>query len=333
MARYLDSRADLTFKRVFADHPDLLIDFLNAVMPFEQGCHIASVEYLPSELLPDHEDRKYSIVDIRCRDNRHNQFIIEMQMFWYEAFMKRLVFNAGKAFVKQLDAGKKYHALKPVYTLAILNEDFDGETDEFYHHFQIINRLNTDEVIPGLEFVLIELAKFRPENASDRKLMVLWLRFLKEVNESMDELPPEMQENENIKKAAELCRQAAFTPEELAGYEKFWDVVSSNISMIEDAKIAGQAIGREIGQAIGQAIGHAIGHAEGHAKGHAEGRAERDAEVAKLEEERSKLEQERAERDAEVVKLEQERAEERAKFEKDLKAALAQIEELKNRQQ
>jgi len=272
MARYLDSRADLTFKRVFADHPDLLIDFLNAVMPFEKGCHIASVEYLPAELLPDHEDRKYSIVDIRCVDNHRNQFIIEMQMFWHEAFMRRLVFNAGKAFVKQLDAGKKYRALKPVYTLAILNENFDGMTDEFYHHFQIINRLNTNEVIPGLEFVLIELPKFRPENASDRKLMVLWLRFLKEVNESMDELPPEMQENEKIKKAAELCRQAAFTPAQLAGYDKFWDIVGSEISRLEDAKMEGRT----------------------------EGRAERDGEVAKLE--------------------------------KDLKAALAQIEELKKQQ-
>jgi hypothetical protein len=34
MARYLDPRNDLTFKRVFGEHPELLISFLNAVMPF-----------------------------------------------------------------------------------------------------------------------------------------------------------------------------------------------------------------------------------------------------------------------------------------------------------
>ena len=37
MARYLNPKNDLTFMRIFADHPNLLIKFLNAVMPFEPG--------------------------------------------------------------------------------------------------------------------------------------------------------------------------------------------------------------------------------------------------------------------------------------------------------
>ena len=32
MALYLDPKNDLTFKRIFGEHPDLLIDFLNALM-------------------------------------------------------------------------------------------------------------------------------------------------------------------------------------------------------------------------------------------------------------------------------------------------------------
>ena len=35
MSRYLNPKADLTFKRIFADHPALLIQFLNAVMPYD----------------------------------------------------------------------------------------------------------------------------------------------------------------------------------------------------------------------------------------------------------------------------------------------------------
>jgi len=249
MARYLDSRADLTFKRVFADHPDLLIDFLNAVMPLETTCFIVSLEYLPSEMLPDHEDRKYSIVDVRCKDNYGRQFIIEMQMFWHGAFMQRLVFNAGKAYIKQLDAGQDYSILKPVYTLAILNEKYDHKTERYYHHHQIINRENTDEVIPGLEFVLVELPKFRPEKVSERKLMILWLRYLNEVNEKMTELPPELKENEKIRRAAELCEQAAFTPEQLAAYERFWDMVRTNSTLVNGYKQDGIKIGRAERQA------------------------------------------------------------------------------------
>jgi predicted transposase/invertase (TIGR01784 family) len=147
----------LTFKRIFAEHPDLLINFLNAVMPFEADRHILSIEYLPADLVPDNPGKKYSIVDVRCKDKAGRIFIIEMQMLWNEAFFNRIVFNAGKAYVKQLERGDEYHLLQPVYTLALLDENFDHKSDRFYHHFQIVNRENTEEIIPGLEFVLVEL--------------------------------------------------------------------------------------------------------------------------------------------------------------------------------
>jgi predicted transposase/invertase (TIGR01784 family) len=246
MARYLDPKNDLTFKRIFGEHPELLIKFLNAVMPFEQDRYIETIEYLPTELVPDNPLRKDSIVDVRCRDNRKRQFIIEVQMYWYEAFMNRIVFNAGKAYVKQLGVGKEYHLLQPVYTLSILNKNFDHKSDRFYHHYQIVNRENTEEVIPGLEFVIVELTdKFRPETMSDRKLAVLWLRFLKEVNEEMHSLPSEMEENEDIRFAAELCEVGAFTEAELAAYDKFWDVVRTEASALHDAREEGRAEGEQ----------------------------------------------------------------------------------------
>jgi predicted transposase/invertase (TIGR01784 family) len=224
MARYLNPKNDLTFKLIFGGHPHLLINFLNAVMPFEPGRRIETVEYLPSDLPPDNPTRKYTIVDVRCRDNYERVFIVEMQMYWDAAFYNRLVYNAGKAYVRQLGKGEWYDKLKPVYTLALLNENFDNKTEQFYHHFQILNNENTDEIIEGLEFVLVELIKFRPETISDRKLMVLWLRFLKEVNENMKEMPPELLENEYIRQAVELCEEGAYTPEKLAAYEKMLSV-------------------------------------------------------------------------------------------------------------
>ena len=226
MARYLDPKVDLTFKKIFGQHPDLLINFLNAVMPFEQNRYIETVEYLPSELIPDNPLRKYSIVDVRCTDNHKRQFIIEMQSDWEEAFMSRILFNAGKAYVRQLDKGRKYNLLQPVYTLVILNDSFDHKTGQYYHHYRIVNIENSDEIIEGLEFVLIEIPKFRPETVEDRKRAVLWLRFLKEVGEDMKALPPEMQENEYIRTAAALCEESAFTPEELAAYDGYWDWIS-----------------------------------------------------------------------------------------------------------
>ena len=277
MARYLDPKADLTFKRIFSQHPKLLISFLNAVLPFEPDRFIEEVEYLPSEMVPDSPGRKYSIVDVRCKDNSKRQFIVEMQATWEEGFMSRILFNAGKAYVQQLDKGQKYELLQPVYTLAILSRNFDHESDRFFHHYKIINVENTDAVIEGLEFVLVELTeKFRPETMTDRRLAVLWLRFLKEVGEKMYSLPPEMQENEDIRLAAELCEVGGFTPVEMAAYEKYWDMVSTELTALSGASKRGlkegKAIGLEEGKAIGLEEGKAIGLEEGKTIGLEEGK-------------------------------------------------------------
>ncbi|MDR1154764.1 MAG: Rpn family recombination-promoting nuclease/putative transposase, partial [Bacteroidales bacterium] len=86
MARYLDPKNDLPFKRIFGEHPDLLKSFLNALMPLEENQQIETLEYLPAEQVPENPGSKNSIVDVRCRDNRGRQFIVEMQMHWNNAF-------------------------------------------------------------------------------------------------------------------------------------------------------------------------------------------------------------------------------------------------------
>ena len=51
---YLDPKADLTFKRVFGEHSDLVISLLNALLPFQtKEEEIQSVEYLIPEMVPD----------------------------------------------------------------------------------------------------------------------------------------------------------------------------------------------------------------------------------------------------------------------------------------
>ena len=238
MSRYLDPKNDLIFKRIFGENPDLLLNFLNALMPLPADCQIEELNYLPAEQVPDTPVKKDSIVDVKCKDNNGRVFIVEMQMYWFEAFTNRVIFNAGKAYVRQLDKGNDYDLLHPVYSLAILNENFDDKTEQFYHHYSIVNRENTDEVMEGLEFVLVELKKFKPETWSERRMAVLWLRFLKEVNERMSTLPAELKDDNLINKAAELCEKAALTEAQLAVYDAYWDQVSLQKSVRGEAKRA-----------------------------------------------------------------------------------------------
>ena len=148
--KYLDPKADLTFKKVFGEHPDLVISLLNALLPFDKPEEeVQNVEYLSPEMVPDTPVRKNSIVDVRCKDARGRQFIVEMQMVWSKEFQNRVLFNASKAYVRQLKKGYDYELLQPVYSLNLVNDIFEPELKNYYHYYRLVHSEHTDKVIDG----------------------------------------------------------------------------------------------------------------------------------------------------------------------------------------
>lgn len=246
--RYLNPKADLTFKKVFGEHPDLVASFLNALLPFDSPEErIEHVEYLPSELVPQTPLRKNSIVDVRCKDKRGRQFIVEMQMVWSSEFKQRVLFNASKAYVRQIAGGEDYELLQPVYSLNLVNDIFEPELEGYYHNYRIVHVEHSDRIIEGLHFVFVELPKFTPQTYKEKKMHVLWLRYLTEIDEKTREVPQELLDNPDIKKAVAQLEESAFTDAQLRGYEKFWDTVSVEKTLINSAERKGHAEGRAEG--------------------------------------------------------------------------------------
>ena len=231
--KYLDPKADLTFKKVFGNHPDLLISLLNALLPLKRNQQIKSIEYLPAELVPVDPLHKDTIVDVRCKDIEGRQFVVEMQMAWTDAFKQRVLFNASKAYVSQAEMGYKYEDLQPVYSLNLVNEIFEKDMKEYKHNYRIVHDKRTKKVIEGLCFTFIELPKFKPHTMKEKRMTVLWLRFLTEINDKTQEVPAELLENPEISKALEEVKISAFTDEELRAYDKFWDRVSSEKTLMD----------------------------------------------------------------------------------------------------
>lgn len=280
--RYLDPRNDLTFKKVFGEHPDLLISFLNALMPFaSEDDYIESVEYLPAEIVPETPFSKDSIVDVRCFDKQGRQFIVEMQMYWTDDFLQRVLFNSSKAYVRQLDRGRRYSDLQPVYSLSLVNDVFRTElkdAENCYHHYSIVDVYETNEHLKGMEFVFVELPKFKPKNFRDKKMVVLWLRYLTEVKDQTESVPKELLDNRYTKKALQLLEEASYSKSELYAYDRYWDAVSTHRTLLYGETKKARERGFAQGHAEGLAQGHAEGHAEGLAQGHAEGLAQGHAE-------------------------------------------------------
>ena len=246
MAKYLDPKVDFLFKKIFGENKDLLISFLNSFLPLEDEQEVVEIEYLSPELVPSTPLGKNSVVDVRCTDNYGRAFIVEMQSEWTNIFRKRLIINGSKAIVKQLDKkleedkAKQFQDLQTVYVLAAVNSVFSDGRD-WYHILKIMNPKNPNVVLEGLEFILLELPKFTNETWSlaQKKLAILWMRFLREIDGYIDELPKDLASNELISSAIQKCEEAALTPQERERYERsqeqaMWD---RSIKGLEDAVV------------------------------------------------------------------------------------------------
>ena len=241
MAHYLDPKNDLTFKRVFGEHKHLCMSLINSMLPLEKP--IVSIEYQTGELIPAlTEVLRHTIVDVRCTDADNRQFIVEMQLYWSESFKSRVLLNASKAYVMQLDKAENFELLQPVYALNFVNDSFEKSPEmanEYYHYYKIVNIRNTEKQIEGLEFLFVELPKFKPQNRAEKKLHELWLRFLTEINENTKEVPKELFDNEFTREAVDYMEKAAYTKEQLAAYDRWKIAAMTERSALKDARKEG----------------------------------------------------------------------------------------------
>ena len=99
--------------------------------------------------------------------------------------------------------------------------------------------------------------------------MVLWLRFLTEINSNTKEIPVDLLNDPEIGKAVEELEISGFTDAELRAYDKFWDSVSVERTLLDDRYQKGKEEGR------------AEGKEEGRAEGRAEGMSQRSLEIAR----------------------------------------------------
>ncbi len=254
--KYLDPKNDLIFKKIFGEHPDILRSFLNSMLPLPEGQQIVDLEYLSPEMVPETFLEKFTSVDVRCKDNHGRQFLVEMQMNWTTAFKQRVLFNASRAYVTQSEKGIAFRSLKPVYALNLINTIYLPQSPDYYHHYAVVHLKDSNEQLHGLEFVFIELEKFKPQNIAEKKLQILWLRFMTEINENTEEIDPELLRQPEIQKALTYVREASLTKDEKVLYEKNWDRISSEKTLlsaaIEDGWVKGKEEGREEGREEGK---------------------------------------------------------------------------------
>ena len=156
--------------------------------------------------------------------------------------------------------------LQPVYSLNLVNEIFIKEyPDEFIHNYNVVHELHSNEIIDGLHFTFVELPKFQAHSIKEKKMAVLWLRFLTEIDEQTKEVPQELLDNPETSKALKTVEESAMSKDELLAYEDFWDKLGAERLLFVDSNRRSMEEGREEGRKDGREEGRKEGLKEGRA--------------------------------------------------------------------
>ena len=73
--------------------------------------------------------------------------------------------------------------------------------------------------------------------------MVLWLRFLTEIDRDTETVPAELLENPETSKALKILEKSAYNEKELQAYEYYWDAVYNERGAIRHGYKQGMAEG------------------------------------------------------------------------------------------
>ena len=250
---------DIMFKYFFSKkgNEKYLECFLSSLL--EQKIKIRKIIHDSHLEQKNHED-KYGILDLDVELENGEIINIEMQRKNLFNIEKRTSFHGAKKLTEQLKPGNKYENLKKVIIIAILDYSFI-DLPEY------INR--TERVIKGhpeyklnneVEYIYIELDKYRKSNPDMEKEINQWLAFL---DMERGDLLKMAKNNKVVKEAIEEYEE--MTDEELnkkiAEIKLFNDLEHGDALAFERriGEEHGRKIGEELGKKIGKELGEKIG--------------------------------------------------------------------------
>jgi len=224
--KYIDPFTDFGFKKLFGEecNKDLLLDFLNELLHKEEG-EIVSITYLKNDMLGVSAESRKAVFDIHCENDKGEKFIVELQKTKQAFFKDRTLYYSTFPITRQAIPGDWSFELKAVYTIAILNFEFeeDKKDKDKYRYDVMLTDIETHKVFyDKLMFVYLEMPKFTKKVEELETHFEKWMYVIKNLNR-LDDIPDKLREKifEKIFAAAEIAK---LTPEE---YEAYIDSLNS----------------------------------------------------------------------------------------------------------
>jgi len=220
--RYINFFTDFGFKRLFGSEPTkaCLIDFLNSLLEGLEA-PIKDLTFRNTEHLGACELDRKAIFDLYCESESGEKFIIELQKAKQKFFKDRSLFYSTFPIQEQAAKGEWDFRLKAVYTIGILDFEFEEDKDnpDRYLYNVKLTDVETHRVFHDkLSFIYIEMPKFKKSLSELRTHQDKWLFALKNLTE-LDNVPDGLREEVFLSffKASEIAK---LEPVEREAYEK-----------------------------------------------------------------------------------------------------------------
>jgi predicted transposase/invertase (TIGR01784 family) len=171
---------------------------------------------------------------------------VELQRAKQEHFQDRAAYYSSFLIQDQAKKGKWDFELTPIYFIGILDFSQACFHDDNYLHFGKISDIYTQKVMfDKLNFIYIEMSKFKKKEAELANHLEWWLYFLRELV-TFDEMPAEFA-GDIIEEAFHLAKLANMSYEDRHAYELSLKYYRDFVNVLDTAKKDGIVEGIEIG--------------------------------------------------------------------------------------
>jgi len=223
LTKFLDPKNDFAFKRIFGTekNKDILIHFLNDMLTFKDRALIQDVTFLKTIQDPETASKKTSIVDILCKDENDNRYIVEMQVAKEKGFEKRAQYYASKAYISQANAGGEYHNLREVIFLAIAEFIMFPKKKHWKSEHVILDKDSYEHDLKDFSFTFLELPKFQKSIDELSTISDKWMYFFKNAEETTEsDLEKLVGKDMIIERAYDELDRFHWNEEELLTYDQ-----------------------------------------------------------------------------------------------------------------
>ena len=254
LTKFLDPKNDVAFRRIFGTekNKDILIAFLNDMITFKEGEPITEVTFLKTVQDPEIAAQKTSIVDVLCKDQKGNTYIVEMQVAKERGFEKRAQYYAAKAYSAQLPIKGKYHNLKEVIFLAIANFVMFPDKQTYKSDHIILDKDSYEHDLKDFSFTFLELPKVNKTIDESHTMVEKWVYFFKNAETTPENVLDSIVSSDiTLRRAYEELNRFSWSEEELRTYEQTEKYEGCYIASMDQKYDEGMEKGKAEGKKMG----------------------------------------------------------------------------------